>query len=189
MKLARSLLLAATMVLSSQAFAADNYQVDPVHSFVNFRIQHLQVSYTYGRFNEPTGKLVIDEADPSKSTMEFTVQVDKVDTGNQGRDAHLKKSDFFSASEFPEITFKSTAIKKIDDTTWEVTGDLTLHGVTKPVTTQVKRTGTGPGMKGETRTGFETMFTIKRSDFGMSYMIPQIGDEVGLVVSIEGIKQ
>lgn len=190
MKLARSLVLAASMFLGSQAFAADTYQVDSVHSFVNFRIQHLQVSYTYGRFNEPKGTLTIDEADASKSTLEFSVDVEKVDTGNAGRDAHLKKSDFFSAAEFPTITFKSTAVKKVDDKTWEVTGDLSLHGVTKPLTIKVTRTGTGPGMKpGETRTGLETVFTIKRSDFGMNYMVPKIGDEVTLAVGIEGIKQ
>lgn len=189
MKLFRSLLVVLALMFSSRALAADNYNVDPVHSFVTFRVQHLQVSYAYGRFNEPQEKLTIDESDPSKSSMEFTLQVDKVDTGNAGRDAHLKKSDFFSAAEFPEITFKSTAIKKIDDKTWEVTGDLSLHGVTKPLTVQVKRIGTGPGMKGETRTGLETMFTIKRSDFGMNFMIPQIGDEITLAVGIEGIKQ
>jgi len=189
MKFAQSLILAASLILSSHALAADNYQVDPAHSFVNFRVQHLQVSYVYGRFNEPKGTIVLDDADPTKSTMEFSVQADKVDTGNSGRDAHLKKSDFFSASEFPEITFKSTSVKQLDDNTLEVTGDLSLHGVTKSITTQVKRIGTGPGMKGETRTGMETMFKIKRSDYGMTYMVPQVGDEVTLLIGIEAIKQ
>jgi polyisoprenoid-binding protein YceI len=182
-------LVLLALMFSPRVLAADNYNVDPVHSFVTFRIQHLQVSYTYGRFNEPQGKLVIDESDAAKSSMEFTLQVDKVDTGNPGRDAHLKKADFFSAAEFPQITFKSTAIKKVDDKTWEVTGDLSLHGVTKSLTVQAKRIGTGPGMKGETRTGLETLFTIKRSDFGMNFMIPQIGDDVTLAVGIEAIKQ
>jgi len=190
MKFARSLVLAASVFLGSQALAADTYQVDPVHSFVSFRIQHLEVSYTYGRFNEPTGTLVIDESDPSKSTLEFSVETEKVDTGNAGRDAHLKKADFFSAAEFPQIAFKSNSVKKIDDKTWEVTGDLTLHGVTKPLTLKVNRTGTGPGMKpGTTLTGLETSFTIKRSDFGMNYMVPKIGDEVTLWVAIEAGKQ
>jgi len=185
----RLVLPALALLLSSGAVqAADTFKVDPVHTFVAFRVKHLNVSYTYGRFNEPEGKIVID-ADPAKSSIELKVQVDKIDTANAGRDTHLKGADFFNAEEFPEITFKSTAIKASGEKKWEVTGDLTLHGVTKSVVITLDHIGTGKGMKGEVRTGFEGMFSIKRSEYGMSGMMQGIGDEVNLWVAIEGIQE
>jgi polyisoprenoid-binding protein YceI len=181
--------LAIVMSLPAAGLSADSFKVDPVHSFVIFRIKHMDVSYTYGRFNEPTGTLVVDDADPTKSSIDVTLQAEKVDTAHAGRDKHLRSEDFFSAREFPTIRFKSTSIKPVDSTIWEVTGDLTLHGQTRPVTLRLTRTGTGPGREpGSVLTGFEGTFEIKRSDFGMSKMIGPVGDDVRLTVSIEAIK-
>ncbi len=188
-RLASVAALGFALGVTAQVRAADKYDVDPVHSFINFRAKHLNVSYAYGRFVGPKGTLVIDEADPSKSTLEVSVQADKITTDHEGRDKHLKGPDFFDVKQFPTISFKSTSVKKTDDTKWEVAGDLSLHGVTKPLTVTVTRIGTGPGMKGETRTGLESMFTVKRSDFGMTNMIPAVGDEITLVIAIEAIKQ
>lgn len=182
--------LALSAISAPFALAADTYKVDPVHSFVTFRVHHLGAGYTYGRFNEPAGEVVIDEAAPENSKINVTIQAEKVDTGHAGRDAHLRKADFFSAAEFPEIKFASTTVKKVDDKTWEVTGDLSLHGVTKSITVTLNRTGTGKGMQGETRTGVETSpFKIKRTDFGMTNMVGPAGDEVTLVVALEAIRQ
>src|SRR5262249_11217423 len=103
-------------------------------------------------------------------------------------DQHLKGPDFFNVKQFPTMSFKSSKMKAVDARTYEVTGDLTLHGVTRPVTVTLERIGTAKGMGGETRTGFETTFTIKRSDFGMKYMIPAVGDEVKVIVAVEGVQ-
>lgn len=169
--------------------AADTYKIDGVHSVVLFRIKHMNVSYTYGRFNDVAGSVTLDDPDPAKSALAIEIKADSVDTHNEKRDKHLRSPDFFNAKEFPAITFKSTAVRKTGDDAYEVTGDLSLHGVTKSVTIPFKRTGTGPGMQGETRAGGEAVFTVKRSDYGMSYMLNAVGDEVTLTVSLEGVKE
>ena len=172
---------------SSLALAADTYKIDPVHSVVGFAVKHMEVSPFYGRFNEPTGAITLDSADPSKSSFNIEIAAEKVDTGNDKRDAHLRTPDFFDAKQFPTITFKSTSVKGSGDS-FEVSGDLTLHGVTKSITVPVRKTGekeTGKGV----RTGWEAMFDIKRSDFGMTGMIPQISDDVQLLVALAAVKQ
>jgi polyisoprenoid-binding protein YceI len=171
------------------AGGAETYQVDPVHSSNTFRIKHMNVAYFHGRFNDMAGTFVFDDADPAKCSFDVQVKVDSVDTNNAGRDKHLKSAELFDAEKFPQITFKSTSVKKAGDQTYDVTGDLTLHGVTKPITVKIERTGAGPGMKGEYRSGCETTFEIKRSDYGMKAMIGPLGDEVHLTVSLEGIRQ
>lgn len=168
--------------------AADAYTLDPDHCFVVFRIKHLGVSYTYGRFNGISGTVALDDQNPEKSSLAVEIKADSVDTHNEKRDKHLKSPDFFNVSEFPIIAFKSTSVKKSGDE-YEVTGDLTLHGVTKSVTIPFERTGSGQGMKGEERAGGEAELTVKRSDYGMTYMLDKVGDEVLLKVSLEGIRQ
>jgi len=184
--LRRRLILPAIALLlaTGTAPAAETFKIDPVHTFVSFRIKHMNVSYTYGRFNAPEGQVVVDE-DPAKSSLEIKVQASNIDTGNEGRDKHLKGPDFFNTEEFPEVTFKSTAIKSAGDSKWEVTGDLTLHGVTKSVTLTLDRVGAGKGMKGEALVGFEGALTIKRSEYGMTGYLEGIGDEVNLWIAIE----
>ena len=161
--------------------AADTYKVDPVHSSLVFKIKHLDTAYLWGRFNNLEGTVVAD-GDVPKS-VEFSVNTESVDTGNAKRDAHLKSPDFFSAKEFPKITFKSNSVKPAGDNKFEVTGDLTLHGQTRPLTAVVERTGTST-QQGQ-KVGYYTSFTVKRSDFGMSGMIPMVGDEVELHLGTE----
>lgn len=165
------------------------YDVDAVHSSVVFRIKHLNAAYFYGRFNEIAGTFVLDDADPARGSFDVQVKVASVDTANADRDKHLKSPDFFDAEQFPLITFKSRSVKKAGETTLEVAGDLTLHGVTRPLTVKIERTGSGTGMRGEFRGGWETVFEIKRSDFGMTKLIGPVGDEVRLIVSVEGVRQ
>jgi polyisoprenoid-binding protein YceI len=167
--------------------AADTFKIDPVESSVVFSVTY-GVSNFYGRFNDVSGTVVLDKADPSKSSVELTIPVESVDTHNEKRDQHLKSPDFFNAKQFPVMTFKSKQVESSGDT-YKVTGDFTLHGVTKPLTLEIKKGGEGKGMEGEIRGGGETHFTIKRSDYGMNFMQGQLGDEINIVVSLNGIKQ
>ena len=168
---------------------AETYTVDPIHSSNWFRIKHLNVANFYGRFNEIAGTYTLDDVNPVGSSFDIRIKADSIDTHNDARNQHLKSADFFDAEKNPEITFKSTSVKKTGDKEYEVKGDLTLHGVTKPLTVRIERTGAGTGMKGEYRSGLETSFEIKRSDFGMNTMQGPLGDEVRLMISIEGIRQ
>ena len=172
------------------AHAADTYKLDPVHSFVIFKIKHFNTSNTYGRLNAPTGTVVVDEADPTKSTVEVEVKSDNVDTNEPKRDQHLKKADFFDAVQFPVITFKSKSVAKgKDEGSVDIDGEMTLHGVTKPVKVTFTKTGASSDPKMGTRIGYEGTFTIKRSDYGMNFMVGPVGDDVQLTVAIEAAKQ
>jgi polyisoprenoid-binding protein YceI len=132
--------------------------------------------------------VVLDKADPSKSSVELTIPVESVDTKYEKRDQHLKSPDFFNAKQFPMIVFKSKSVEASGDT-YKVTGELLLHGVTKPLTLEMKKGTEEKGMEGEIRGGGETRFTVKRSDFGMNFMQGPLGDEVAMIVSVAGIKE
>ncbi len=175
----------ALLAMSGTA-VADTYKVDGVHSSVVFRVKHMNVSYFYGRFNEVSGRFTFDDSEPANSSFEITVKTKSIDTRSKKREKHLKSPDFFHVKQFPTIEFKSTAVKKTGDDTFEVTGDLTLHGETRPITVTVERVGVGPGRRGGSIAGFETVFNIKRSDFGMNFMVGPLGDDVRLMVGIEG---
>ena len=178
--------LISAFVLSANA--ADTFKVDSVHSFVLFGVQHLGVTNTYGRFNDISGTVVFDKDNPSKSSVELSVPVESLDTHNSIRDRSVKSPDFFDAKQFPTITFKSTKVEGSGDAL-KVSGDLTIRGVTKPLTVDFKKGGEGKGVFGEMRGGGETHFTIKRSDFGMNFQLGAIGDEVTIILSLEGIKK
>jgi polyisoprenoid-binding protein YceI len=170
------------------AVAADSYKVDPVHSSMAFRAKHMGVAYFYGRFNQLSGTFTIDEKNPAASSFEVQIKAESIDTNNPMRDQHLKSPDFFDAKQFPLITFKSRQVKAADEMTYEVTGDLTLHGVTRPITVKLERVGSGKGPRGGYITGFDTTFTIKRSDFDMKFMLEGIGDEVRIMMGLEGTR-
>jgi len=189
----RLFVLALTAVLAPvSAFAADfvdTYDLDASHTSIVFKINHLGFSHTFGMFPDVKGTLKFDEKDEKANSIEVTVNAASVNTMNAGRDDHLRNEDFFDVEKHKEISFKSTAWKKTGKGEYEVTGDLTLLGTTKPITFTAKELGSGKGMKGETRRGFETTFSIKRSDFGMDKMVGPIGDDVELTISFEGILQ
>ena len=170
------------------ADAADTYEIDTAHSVVLFRAKHNGIAYNYGRFNEFTGKITMDETDIFKSMVEFEVKTASVDTANEKRDQHLRSPDFFSAKQFPVIIFKSTKvnIKEGEEDMLEVTGDLELLGVKKSITVDVAITGKGKGRQGESLIGFESTFTINRSEFGMTYGVGgPVSDDIRLTVAIE----
>ncbi len=162
------------------------YEIDPVHTTVIFRIEHNGVSAFYGRFNQPTGSFVFDPENPASASFEINVKSENVDTGNAGRDKHLKSPDFFNAKQFPEITFKSTSVQRLGTKAMKVSGDLNLHGITRPLTVEVALIGTGTGQTGNPICGFDAKLTLKRSDFDMKTMIGPVGDEVTLLIGIEG---
>jgi polyisoprenoid-binding protein YceI len=176
-------LSAAALVGTRDAYSAPEstaWQGDTVHSFVLFKVKHMGASSAYGRFNQFTVAVGANEDGSAVSSVEFAVKAQSIDTGNAGRDKHLMSPDFLNAKQFEEITFKSTAVKGD-----EVTGDLTLHGVTKPVTAKLVKVGAAKGMKGEELVGYETTFTVKRSDFGMTNLVGPVSDEVTITVATE----
>lgn len=162
--------------------AAAAYTVDTGHSSVIFKAKHNQVANFYGRFDDVSGTFALADG----GTFDISIKADSVHSGNSKRDDHLKSPDFFSAKEFPAMTFKSKSVKAKGADAFEVMGDLTFRGVTKPLTVTVKNTGTGEA-RGKKIAGMETVFTIKRSDFGSTYGVPGISDEVELIVSLEGV--
>lgn len=190
-KLIAALALSAAAVGSAfaAAFPAGNYKIDPAHSVAYFEVGHAGgISRFMGRFNDISGDLTVDA--PEKSKISVAIKVDSVDTKVEALDKHLKSPDFFNAVQFPTMTFTSTAVKLNAAGEGTVAGNLTLHGVTKPVTFNLKQIGTGSGPKGDTRVGYVATSTIKRSEFGMNYGVPKAAtDEVELSVNIEAIKQ
>ncbi|MCA9250732.1 MAG: YceI family protein, partial [Phycisphaerales bacterium] len=125
---------------------------------------------------------------PADSSFDVVIKTESVDTNNKKRDGHLKSPDFFNAREFPTISFKSTKVEKGEKDTLKVTGDLTCHGVTKSITIDVVQTGAASGPQGESK-GIEAIFTIKRSEFGMEYGLEALGDDVRVIVALEGGKR
>jgi polyisoprenoid-binding protein YceI len=162
------------------------YKLDASHANVVFLISHGGFSTYVGRFNTVDGSLKFNVKNPTKSTLSVTIDAKSVDTPSDALDDHLRKPDFFNVEKFPTITFKSTKVQKIDDKTGKVTGDLTLLGVTKPVTLDV--TFNGGGFFGPIkayRIGFSARTAIKRSDFGVGKALPFLGDDVNLIIEAE----
>ena len=184
-----SLLAGRAPRVDAQGSDAQTYRIDPVHSTAIFRVHHLGAGQFYGRFNDVTGTIKYSDGSDSGPVLNVSIAVESVDTNSDRLNGHLKSPDFFNAREYPAITFKSKSAMKIKDKMYLVTGELTIHGVTQTVTVETEWTGTKAGSKG-TRCGFEAIFTIKRSDFGMKYGLNgMLGDETKLIVAIEGAKQ
>ncbi|HEX3134688.1 MAG TPA: YceI family protein [Planctomycetota bacterium] len=189
MRLRHLVLSAALSLVVVGASAADSYTIDPVTSSAIFRVKHFNVAYFYGTFNAIEGVLQWDNAAPASSKVEITIQAASVDSRNEKRDAHLASPDFFDAKQFATLKFVSSSVKAMDATHFEIAGDFTMHGVTKPLTIAVTKTGEGKDPKGSQRIGFETTFVVKRSDYGMVKLLENIGDEVTVTFATEGIRK
>jgi polyisoprenoid-binding protein YceI len=185
-----ALALAATLLIPNIA-AADEYVIDTegAHAFVQFRIKHLGYSWLYGRFNEFSGNFTYDEADPSESHVEVVIKTASIDSNHAERDKHLRGSDFLDVERYPEARFKSTSYKETGINKAVLVGDLTLHGVTRPVTMDVKKIGSGPDPWGGYRRGFEGTTEIALKDFGIDYNLGPASRTVELTLSVEGIRQ
>jgi polyisoprenoid-binding protein YceI len=177
----------AVAILTTAARAAESYSVDPVHSSVSFGISHLGISNIHGRFNDFSGTFVIDKDDPSKSSFTLDIKVESVDTNEKRRDEHLRAPDYFNAKQFPLLSFKSTKVKATD-AGYEVTGDLTLHGVTKPITLNLNGGHKVVEFQKVPRIGVTSVVTIKRSEFGMTTELGGLGDDVHIIVGLEAAK-
>ncbi len=187
--LRRSLLAAAFSLASVPAFAT-TYTLDPNHTQVQFVWNHFGYSNLTGQFGKVEGSVDFDAADPTKSTVTATVSVASVDSNVKKLDGELAGADYFDAAKFPTATFKSTHVEKgATPDKLKVTGDLTLHGVTKPVTLDVSivKVGEHP-MRKAPAAGFSATTTIKRSDFGISKYVPMVGDEVKIDIVSEAIE-
>jgi polyisoprenoid-binding protein YceI len=182
-----AVLALALIAVAAQAHA-DDFTVDDAHSSVGFKIQHLGLSWIQGRFNEVAGNFTINKDDASKSLFSLTLKAESIDTNNKNRDNHLRSPDFFNAKQYATINFKSTSVKAVDGG-YDVKGDLTMHGETKPISFTLKGGKEAEFPKGAHRTGFSTELTLKRSEFGMDKMLNAIGDEVQIAVSFEGVKK
>lgn len=175
--------------LAASPVAADTFVIDPMHSEASFQVRHI-VTKVRGRFTDFTGTIVGDPAKPEAATVEFTVKTASIDTDQDKRDMHLRSADFFDAEKFPEITFKSTKFKTTGKDKYDVTGNLTMHGVTKLITLPVTYLGSaGPGK--DAKFGFEAATTLNRKDYGIvwnkaldtgGYML---GDDVIVTINIE----
>jgi len=179
-----ALLAAAAAPLSS---AAETYKIDPVHSAVAFTVRHF-VAKVPGRFKDFNGTITVDRNDLTKSTAEATIQVASIDTENQKRDDHLRSADFLEAAKFPTIKFKSKTWKKTGADTYDVTGDLTIKGVTKEVVLKVTSLGFGPGMQGAQLSGWEATTKIDKKDFNVkdpAMLDAAVGDDVTITINVE----
>jgi polyisoprenoid-binding protein YceI len=145
------------------------YTLDPAHSRIGFTARHAMVTKVRGSFNAFEGTAYLDGDDPSRSTARLSIKAASIDTRNEQRDAHLRSNDFLDLDNHPEITFVSTAVRPVDATTYEVTGDLTIKGVTKPVTVPFTYEGSAVDPFGNQRVGFEGAVTINRKDWGVNW--------------------
>jgi polyisoprenoid-binding protein YceI len=165
---------------------AGTYRLDPSHTNVLFRLAHLGFSGYIGRFNKVEGKVVLDPKDLSKTTLEVTIDANSIDVNHAELEGKLKDAEAFDVANHPSISFKSTKLEQKDANRGTITGDLTLRGMTKPVTLDVILNGVGPHpMNQKTTMGFSATGMIKRSDFGLSKWLPMVGDQVQLIIETE----
>jgi polyisoprenoid-binding protein YceI len=163
--------------------AQTTWTIDPVHSSVEFAVRHLMITTVKGRFTDVQGTVVLDEADPARSSADITIGAASIDTREAQRDAHLRSADFFEAETHPTIRFRSTAVHPGSADAFKLTGDLTIRGVTRPVTLDVTTEGRSKDPWGGQRAGFSAAGRIKRSDFGLTWN--QLLETGGLAVSDE----
>lgn len=194
MKPIRTLLLlslaATSLVAQTPAPAAgEAWTIDKNHSSATFKVRHITANVV-GQFREFDGAITLDRAKPAQSSVEFTIQSKSIDTGNANRDEHLRSADFFDVAKFPTISFKSTSVQPKSATEFDVTGDLTLHGVTKRVTLPVSFLGFAKGPRGE-KAGFEIETTLNRKDYGIVWNRALdeggfiLGDDVKVTINLE----
>lgn len=186
--LRRTVLASVIAVASASAIAAPvSYTIDPGHTQTIFSWNHFGFSNPTANFDKIEGTIVYDAADATKSSVDVTIAIDSVNSHVAKFNEHLKSEDFFDAAKFPTATFKSTKVEKGSaQNAWKVSGDLTIHGVTKPVTLDAKLNGVGDHpMKKVPAIGFDGSVNIKRSDFGLGKYVPNVSDEVSIRITTE----
>jgi polyisoprenoid-binding protein YceI len=194
MKRFRSILVSVVFLAALPLFA-ETYNVDKVHSNVEFKVRHM-ISTVVGKFTDFAGTVNADPANPTATTVEFTIQSASVDTAVPDRDKHLRSADFFDVEKYPTITFKSTKVAKTaTKDTYDVTGDLTMHGVTKRITIPVTFNGFQKDPWGNMRAGFELNTTLNRKDYGINWnkALDEGGfllqDEIKITINLEAVQK
>src|SRR5258708_25070415 len=178
-------LIAILGLFANARAEGDAYTIDPVHSATGFSVRHVLSKFT-SSFTKTTGTITVDRANLENSSVEATIDVASLSTANPDRDKHLQSPDFFDGAKFPTATFKSKSWKKTGQNTFDVTGDLTIKGVTKEVVLKVNLLGFGPGMRpGTFLSGWEATTVLNRMDYGVSYGPKILGDDVTVNISIE----
>lgn len=179
---------ATSAAASETSIATTAWKIDDTHSVGLFRVQHFGAGMFWGRFDGVTGTITTSGTPMQTLALNVTIDTNSVSTANKDLDGHLRSPDFFNVKEFPEMNFVSTSSKKLERNMWEVTGNLTMHGVTKPLTANVEMTGQTESVRGK-KIGFEACFTIDRSEFGMNYGIEKnsIGKSVQIIVALEAV--
>jgi polyisoprenoid-binding protein YceI len=188
-RLSLSALLALGLIRSAAA-AVETYRIDPVHSSVAFSIRHF-VSKVTGKFSRFSGTLKVDRDNLANSSVEASIETASINTDNRKRDDHLQNADFFEVAKYPAMTFKSRSWVSTGASTFDVTGDLTLKGVTREVVLKVTLLGFGPGMRGAQLSGWEATATIDKKQFNMPdppMLDAALGDEVAITINLEAIK-
>ena len=174
---------------------ADTWQIDPAHTNVEFTVRHMMISNVKGQFQKTSGTITTNGSDPASATIDATIDASSIDTRVEKRDMHLKSPDFLDVAKYPTITFKSTKVEAAGPNKWKVTGDLTLHGVTKPVVLDVESSGPPINVMGKTRAGASATTKINRSDFGLKWNQAleaggvMVGDEVAISIDVEAVKK
>jgi polyisoprenoid-binding protein YceI len=168
----------------------ENYTFDKAHTQIFFGVDHLGFSQSMGKFLDFDGGFTFNRAEPAKSKVDVTIKTASIDMDDEKWDAHLKNADFCNVEKFPDMTFQSTAIKVTGEKTADITGDLTILGVTKPVTlaTVFNKADKHP-FSSAYHAGFTASAQIKRSDFGMKYGLPMVGDDVKIMLNVEGVRE
>ncbi len=179
----------AVSALSVPAFAADTYKIDPTHSYVGFKVSHLGFSNLIGRFDDVSGEFAFDTADPAKSSVSVSVDVDSVNTNMSERDNHIRSADFLDVSTASEASFKSTSIEITGDKTAKITGDLSVLGGSFPIVVDAIHVGGGTDPWGGERQGFSGRAKLSMKDLGIKMDLGPASDAVELVVELEGVKQ
>ncbi|MBI1884874.1 MAG: YceI family protein [Chloroflexi bacterium] len=182
-------------MVSSTKTTTSIWSVDPAHSIAEFAVKHMMVSTVKGRFRSLGGTLELDEVKPENSSVTATMDVASVDTGEEQRDAHLRSDDFFNTERFPEMTFRSKRVERVDDRRWKVIGDLTIRDVTKEVALDTEYEGQIVDPWGNQRAGFSAETVLSRKEFGVKWngLIETggvvVGDSVRVTLHIEAIRQ
>ena len=194
MKKLITLTCCSAVLIAQSAFAAATYVLDKAHSTIGFQIRHL-FSNVPGKFDEFAGTIQYDEANPEQSSVEVNIKTASIDTGVKMRDDDLRSPNFFDAAKYPETTFKSKSVKSTGKDTFDVTGDLTMHGVTKEIVVKIELIGKGAGMKeGSIVSGWDGTTALKRSEFGLAWSkviegTQVVGDDVKIELHVEADKK
>lgn len=181
--------LALAVTMGTAHAEPEHYNLDTEHSFIQFKISHLGFSWLVGRFNDFEGDFTYDPDEPANSEVDVTVQTRSIDSNHSERDRHLRDEDFLHVSEYPEARFVSTDFERTGEGEYTLSGELTLHGTTRPISIDVSHVGAGEDPWGEYRRGFEGTVTLTRADFGIDYDLGEEAEEVEMYLSVEGIRQ